>query len=252
MQLEVKNRDMTRSDLEEAYKIQNNMRQVLEAKGQIDQLRKILEQNKDNEKAIQALKELDELEKKLEETINKIEEERVKLNENLKQERKSLPEMREEFKKAVKEQLELAKQKGDTIKIQKYQHILDEIESAITLKFLKDYPKVPDYIGKGRKRKKRKFSEIAYNARKKLKDNKHYTFRDPKYLEQILNKHLDGEYAEKARLFLKHFYSFILSNKIDNYAVFISQTIANIYTLDIEKNEELLNNIKSIIDMYKE
>ena len=106
------------------------------------------------------------------------------------------------------------------------------------------------YINKSKKIDNKELKNIYQSMINKLNSTK-YTFVDTKSVKYIILDILEREEdKKKINKFMYYFYKFILDNKLNDYAVYITFIINNLKYIkiypDLEQNKILINSINKI------
>lgn len=198
-------------------------------------------------------------------------------NEEINDDLENIEEIRAESKKEVEEaekeynelkdkneenKQELKKSADINFFLSKIEDELKDENSQLKKDYLKNtYEQIKDsiylnifiektYINKSKKIDNKELKNIYQSMINKLNSTK-YTFVDTKSLKYIILDILEREEdKKKINKFMYYFYKFILDNKLNDYAVYITFIINNLKYIkiypDLEQNKILINSINKI------
>jgi hypothetical protein len=186
--------------------------------------------------------EIDDLQKQYNELMRKSDEEFLELQ-------------REFNKEAILGRLksirDLCEKLGKQRELLYCQHLMDELDWAVSLGCLKDSLAAMKNPGKNRNLYKAEYAKTYKKFVAKLQKDNKYVFTDPSDLEDQLNL-IVGD-PERVRLFLYSLFCFIIKKPkgTEQYAVFLNDFMRNVRHFDDEKfkeREEFVLNILDVID----
>jgi len=140
----------------------------------------------------------------------------------------------------------------------KYDIIISDIDGAITLKYLFDTTEKMKNPHKIIEQAENSYTKEYKKFYEKISTNQSYFFKNPEYLEKILQEELSDVVVCGVRYLLYSFFRFVNTKpeRVSTHAIFIDNFMKNIYYLQereedmFPRREEFKSNVEKYILMF--